>query len=154
TYESDDEVAIEAGDDDICHDLAIVFVPVPEPKQWKNRVHLDLASRSADDQHATVDRLLALGATHVDIGQDDVSWVVLADPAGNEFCVLAPGDRFDDPGSLEAITMDAAHPPRQARFWAEATGWHIDHESHMIASLRHPGGKPPALDLVAVPDPK
>jgi predicted enzyme related to lactoylglutathione lyase len=68
---------------------ALLFVPVPEEKTVKNRVHLDLAP---DDQAAEVERLLALGATRVDVGQGDVSWVVLADPEGNEFCVLTPRD--------------------------------------------------------------
>ena len=53
---------------------------------FPNRLHLDLAADG--DQGAEVDRLLALGATRVDVGQGDVPWVVLADPDGNEFCVL------------------------------------------------------------------
>jgi predicted enzyme related to lactoylglutathione lyase len=69
--------------------LPLVFVPVPEPKAVKNRVHLDLATESAEHQASEVERLLALGAVHADIGQGDVPWVVLADPEGNEFCVLA-----------------------------------------------------------------
>jgi hypothetical protein len=154
TFEAPAEVAIEPSDDDVCHDLAMVFVPVPEPKRYKNRIHIDMASRSIADQAATVDRLLAMGAHHVDVGQDDVEWVVLGDPEGNEFCVHSPGDRFDEPGALEAIVVDAHNPGRLARFWAEATGWHVDYESHLVASLRHPSGKPPALDLAAVGDPK
>ena len=71
--------------------LPLVFVPVPEPKTVKNRVHLDLASASVDHQAAEVGRLLGLGATRADIGQRDVPWVVLADPEGNEFCVLTAG---------------------------------------------------------------
>ena len=63
----------------------LLFVPVPEPKTIKNRLHLDF--RPAD-QDAEVTRLLALGATRADVGQGDESWVVLADPEGNEFCVL------------------------------------------------------------------
>jgi len=64
----------------------LLFVPVPEPKRSKNRLHLDFRP---DDRDAEVDRLLSLGATRVDLGQGDVSWVVLADPEGNEFCVLS-----------------------------------------------------------------
>ena len=64
--------------------------PPVRPKTGKNRLHLDLAPASGDDQTAEVERLLSLGATHVDSGQGDVSWVVLADPGGNEFCVLTP----------------------------------------------------------------
>jgi predicted enzyme related to lactoylglutathione lyase len=70
--------------------LPLVFVPVPEPKTAKNRVHLDLNTESAEHQAAEVERLLGLGATRADIGQGDVPWVVLADPEGNEFCVLTP----------------------------------------------------------------
>jgi predicted enzyme related to lactoylglutathione lyase len=67
----------------------LLFVAVPEVKTLKNRLHLDLRP---DDQDAEVDRLVALGATHVDIGQGNQSWVVLADPEGNEFCVLRSKD--------------------------------------------------------------
>ena len=65
---------------------------VTEPKTAKLRVHLDVAPYASDDQRAEVDRLRALGATDIDIGQRDVSWVVLADPEGNELCVLSPRD--------------------------------------------------------------
>jgi len=70
--------------------LPLVFVPVPEPKNGKNRLHLDLATESARHQAAEVERLLALGAVPADIGQGDVPWTVLADPEGNEFCVFVP----------------------------------------------------------------
>ena len=65
----------------------LIFVRVPESKAVKNRVHLDVSpiDRGRDEE---VERLLALGARHVDIGQGEQSWVVLADPEGNEFCVL------------------------------------------------------------------
>jgi predicted enzyme related to lactoylglutathione lyase len=63
----------------------IIFEPVSQRKQVKNRVHLDFRP---DDQDAEMARLTALGASRVDVGQGDVSWVVLADPEGNEFCVL------------------------------------------------------------------
>ena len=57
----------------------------------KNRVHLDVAPFAGDDHQAEVDRLLALGARRADVGQGpDVTWVVLTDPEGNEFCVLSP----------------------------------------------------------------
>jgi len=71
------------------------FVPVPEPKTVKDRLHLDLAPARDDDQDAQVEALLARGATRVDVGQHDrgdATWVVLADPEGNEFCVLSPRD--------------------------------------------------------------
>lgn len=64
----------------------LMFLPVPEAKTVKNRIHFDF---TPDDQQAEVDRLIALGARRVDIGQGEQNWVVLADPEGNEFCVLA-----------------------------------------------------------------
>jgi hypothetical protein len=69
----------------------LVFGTVPEGKTVKNRLHLDVAPGAGDDQAAEVERLLAKGATRVDVGQrGDETWVVLADPEGNEFCVLSP----------------------------------------------------------------
>jgi predicted enzyme related to lactoylglutathione lyase len=64
----------------------LLFVHAPDVKTAKNRLHLDLRP---DDRDAEVARLEQLGATRVDIGQGDVYWVVLADPEGNEFCVLS-----------------------------------------------------------------
>jgi predicted enzyme related to lactoylglutathione lyase len=63
----------------------LIFARVGEPKQIKNRLHLDFRP---DDQDAEVERLSALGASRIDVGQGEASWVVLADPEGNEFCVL------------------------------------------------------------------
>ena len=64
----------------------LIFAPVTEAEHAKSRLHLDFRP---DDQEAEVSRLLAAGARHVDIGQGTVPWVVLADPEGNEFCVLS-----------------------------------------------------------------
>ena len=67
-----------------------LFVEVPDDRVVKNRIHFDFRP---DDQQAEVERVIALGARHVDIGQTgDESWVVLADPEGNEFCILAADD--------------------------------------------------------------
>ena len=63
----------------------LLFLEVPEAKSVKNRLHIDLRP---DDQAAEVERALRLGARHVDIGQGEQTWVVLADPEGNEFCIL------------------------------------------------------------------
>ncbi len=70
----------------------LVFVPVPEGKTIKNRLHIDLAPGPDDDHAADVAALEARGAIRVDVGQVDKPWVVLADPEGNEFCVLTPRD--------------------------------------------------------------
>ena len=88
TYDGDDEVVLEppAGshEDGVVAD--VLFLRVPEEKTIKNRLHLDLRP---EDQQAEVHRLVGLGAMRVDVGQEaSVSWVVLADPEGNEFCVL------------------------------------------------------------------
>jgi predicted enzyme related to lactoylglutathione lyase len=72
--------------------VGMCFMPVTEPKRVKNRVHLDLTS-SAQDRDQEIERLVALGARRVDIGQTGAeSWTVLADPEGNEFCVIRPKD--------------------------------------------------------------
>jgi len=66
----------------------LVLASVPEGKTLKNRLHIDV-NPTDREQDEEVRRLLDLGARHADVGQGDVSWVVLADPEGNEFCVLA-----------------------------------------------------------------
>ena len=72
----------------------LVFVPVPEGKTVKNRLHIDLAPHLSQDRDAEIAALLERGAKRVDVGQsDDVTWTVLADPEGNEFCVLSARDR-------------------------------------------------------------
>ncbi|HZN76831.1 MAG TPA: VOC family protein [Micromonosporaceae bacterium] len=90
THSSDEEVVLEppAGsrEDGVVPDL--LFLRVPEEKAGKNRLHLDLRPL---DQAAEVARLEGLGARRADVGQgSDVKWVVMADPDGNEFCVLRP----------------------------------------------------------------
>ena len=98
THQEDDEVVLEppAGsrEDGVVPDL--LFLRVPESKSAKNRLHIDLRP---EDQAAEVARVEALGATRVDIGQGDQTWVVLADPEGNEFCILralAPEELAED----------------------------------------------------------
>lgn len=68
----------------------LVFVPVPEAKTVKNRLHIDLAPAPDESLQDAVDALVARGAARADVGQQDVPWVVLTDPEGNEFCVLTP----------------------------------------------------------------
>ncbi len=101
-YEAPDEVVLVPGyvDEQVIADTpwervppGLVFVPVAEGKAVKNRLHIDLAPHTSDDREAEIARLIASGATRVDVGQgDDVSWTVLADPEGNEFCVLSSRD--------------------------------------------------------------
>ncbi len=70
--------------------LPLMFVPVAEAKTVKNRVHLDVAPHLGEDHAAAVRELIEAGAVPADVGQGDVSWTVLADPEGHEFCVLSP----------------------------------------------------------------
>jgi predicted enzyme related to lactoylglutathione lyase len=134
--------------------LPLEFVPVQDQKTGKNRVHLDLSSASQEDQSAQVERLLAAGASRADIGQGDVPWEVLADPEGNEFCVLDPRDGYLDARPVAAIVLDCTRPDELARFWAEATGWDVHKTLPDFASLRAPGGTGPFLELLGVPDVK
>ena len=100
-YEAEDEAvivpprALEERAKDIPLDEqgpGLVFVTVPEGKSVKNRLHLDLAPGPDDDQAAEVAGIVEMGAKRVNVGQDEsvVKWVVMADPEGNEFCVLTP----------------------------------------------------------------
>lgn len=77
-----------------CIGPGLVFVPVPESKEVKNRLHLDLALHLSDDRDAEIKRLLDLGATWADVGQPhDATFDVFRDPEGNEFCLLSSRDR-------------------------------------------------------------
>jgi predicted enzyme related to lactoylglutathione lyase len=86
-WDQDQETAIRA----TCGGPKITWGGPPlMAKTGKNRLHFDLAPSGGGDQQTEVDRLVSLGASRVDIGQGEVSWVVMADPDGNEFCVLTP----------------------------------------------------------------
>ncbi|MER5372983.1 VOC family protein [Streptomyces sp. NPDC002553] len=135
--------------------VGIDVVPVPEAKTTaKNRVHLDLATTSAAHQAELVARLRSLGATPVDVGQGDVPWTVLADPEGNEFCVLEPREVYRDTGPIAAIVVDCADPRAMARFWGEATDWTLLEVSDGQAVLRSAKGVGPYLEFLRAPDVK
>jgi hypothetical protein len=87
THTEPDEVVLEppAGSPEDGTSPDILFLRVPEGKSVKNRLHIDLRP---EDQDAEVARAESMGARRVDIGQGDETWVVLADPEGNEFCIL------------------------------------------------------------------
>ena len=77
---------------DVNAPVGICFMPVSDAKTVKNRVHVDLTT-SAADRDQEIERLIGLGARRVDVGQTgEESWTVLADPEGNEFCVVRPKD--------------------------------------------------------------
>ncbi|MFF4031908.1 VOC family protein [Streptomyces sviceus] len=135
--------------------LGIDVVPVPEPKSaTKNRVHLDLATTSADHQAELVARLRAAGATPVDVGQGDVPWTVLADPEGNEFCVLEPREVYRDTGPIAAVVVDCVDPRAMARFWGAATDWTPHEVTDDQAVLRSVEGVGPYLEFLRTPDGK
>ncbi|MGW7426781.1 VOC family protein [Streptomyces sp. NPDC054813] len=135
--------------------VGIDVVTVPEPKTTtKNRTHLDLATTSAAHQAELVARLQALGATPADVGQGDVPWTVLADPEGNEFCVLEPREIYRDTGPIAAVVVDCADPRAMARFWAEVTDWTLREVSEDHAVLRSAKGTGPYLEFLRKPGAK
>ncbi|CAM4185663.1 VOC family protein [Nocardia ninae] len=153
TLDRPDEVDVAAHDPDGA-DLALAFLPAARAKHGKNRIHLDLASRSIDHQRLQVDRALSLGARRVDIGQGSVPWVVLADPEGNEFCVLEPREEYVDTGAVAAIVMDTRDPLRLAEFWSAASGWPVAHGGAQVAGLRSATGLGSWLEFVRTPEAK
>jgi hypothetical protein len=134
--------------------VPLLFVPVPEARTGKNRVHLDLATTSPAHQAELVARLTGLGASPLDIGQGDVPWAVMADPEGNEFCVLEPRDVYRGSGPVAAILTDCHDPAALAPFWTAAAGWQVREEEDGFAGLRSPDGTGPYLEFLRVPGEK
>jgi len=134
--------------------VCIDILRVPEPKTVKNRVHLDLTTTSATHQADLVARLLDLGARPLDVGQGDVPWTVLADPDGNEFCVLEPRPVYRDTGPIAAIVADCSDPQAMARFWSEAMAWPVHQVTAGYASLRSAQAVGPYLEFLRTPDAK
>jgi predicted enzyme related to lactoylglutathione lyase len=134
--------------------VCIDVLAVPEPKTVKNRVHIDLATTSAAHQADLVARLRDLGATPADVGQGDVSWTVLADPEGNEFCVLEPHPVYQDTGPMAEVVVDCADPRAMARFWGEAMDWTEHKVTGDYALMRSAQGVGPYLVFLRTPDVK
>ena len=115
------------------------FVPSTDPKRFPNRMHFDLSSRSREDQVATVERLLELGARHLDVGQGpDADHAVLADPEGNAFCILEPENQFVDSRRLGSLTWDGS--PAAGYFWREVLGWPLVWDQDDETAIRPPDG--------------
>jgi predicted enzyme related to lactoylglutathione lyase len=145
-WEIDDEISDEVDlvpTDDTR--FRIMFLPVPDNKTGKNRVHLDLTTTSIDDQQETVARLVGLGGCHIDIGQrPEEGHVVLADPEGNEFCVIEPGNSFlANCGRLGAINCDGTR--KVGYFWSEALGWPLVWDQNEETAIRAPDGTGPLI---------
>ncbi|WP_200308739.1 VOC family protein [Streptomyces adelaidensis] len=118
------------------------FLPTREPKTGPNQMHFDLTSTSLDDQKETVARALELGGRHIDIGQDpDDGHVVLADPEGNEFCVIEPGNNFlADCGFIGALASDGSQ--EVGYFWSKALNWPLVWDQDEETAIRSPHGGP------------
>ncbi|GAA0345378.1 VOC family protein [Streptomyces blastmyceticus] len=120
----------------------IRFLPAQEQKVGQNRMHFDLTSTSLEDQQQTVARALGLGARHIDVGQrPEEGHVVLADPEGNEFCVIEPGNKFlADCGFIGALACDGSQ--EVGYFWSEALGWPLVWDQDQETAIRSPHGGP------------
>ena len=124
--------------------LDLCFQRVPEPPSEPPRLHLDLLGGAGQTQE--VERLLGLGARHLDIGQRDVPWVVLADPEGKPCCVMEDRAVYADTGPIAALPLESAESDRDAAFWSWLTGW-TDAAGVAPRSLRHPSLLGPLLEL-------
>ncbi|HEX5879212.1 MAG TPA: VOC family protein [Actinomycetota bacterium] len=116
------------------------FLPSREQKSGPNQMHFDLTSTSLDDQQATVERALSLGGRHIDVGQrPEEGHVVLADPEGNEFCVIPPDNNFlADTGFIGALASDGSQ--EVGYFWSEALGWPLVWDQDLETAIQSPDG--------------
>ncbi len=141
--------------------LPLTFAATTAQKTTKNRIHLDLASHSSEHQASLVSRLETLGARQIDLGQRNVTWVVMADPEGNEFCVVShrgsvgkdPASAFGHLTPVAAIVFDCADPDAIAPRWAETTGWPALGQDDQGVWLRDLTSNGPYLDLHRVTEP-
>jgi catechol 2,3-dioxygenase-like lactoylglutathione lyase family enzyme len=134
-----DDIALVPRDDP---GIRIRFLATREQKTGPNQMHVDLTSTSLENQQETVARLLALGARHIDVGQrPEEEHVVLADPDGNEFCVIEPGNTFlADCGFIGALACDGSQAV--GYFWSEALGWPLVWDQDQETAIRSPRGGP------------
>ncbi|MEU9187378.1 VOC family protein [Streptomyces sp. NPDC048484] len=118
------------------------FLPTQERKVDQNQMHFDLTSTSLEDQQQTVARALELGAQHIDIGQrPEEGHVVLADPEGNEFCVIEPGNKFlADCGFIGALACDGSQ--EVGYFWSRTLGFPLVWDQDQETAIRSPHGGP------------
>ena len=121
--------------------FAIRFLPTEEPKTEPNWIHFDLTS-NLEAQESTVARVLALGGRHHDVGQlPEEEHVVLADPEGNEFCVIEAGNGFlADCGVIGALSSDGSQSV--GYFWSAALGWPLVWDQDEETAIRSPHGGP------------
>jgi hypothetical protein len=132
----------------------IVFVPVPEAKTRKNRIHLDLATYSPSEHADLVASLTDRGAERVDLGQGDADWVVLADLDGNEFCVVEPRPTHRYSGRLATIMLETVELQKTGEFWSTASGWRVLARGPAGTVLREPSWLGPYLVIGEHDEPK
>jgi predicted enzyme related to lactoylglutathione lyase len=139
TVESPRGVALVPSDDT---GFELRFVPTQQPKVGLNPMHFDLTSTSLERQQETVARALALGGRHFDVGQlPEEEHVVLADPEGNEFCVIEPGNSFlAECGFIGALSCDGSQ--EVGYFWSAALGWPLVWDQDQETAIRSPKGGP------------
>ena len=120
--------------------FALRFRPADRPKSRPNQVHFDLPSASYEDQQAAVERALSLGARHIDVGQlPEEEHVVLADPEGNEMCVIEPGNGFlAGTGVIGALSSDGSR--QVGHFWSRALGWPLVWDQDEETAIQAPAG--------------
>ena len=118
------------------------FLLTTQRKTVPNQMHFDLTSASIEAQQRTAMRALELGGRHIDIGQlPEDEHVVLADPEGNEFCVIEPGNNFlADCGFIGAVSSDGM--PDVGYFWSKALGWPLVWDQDQETAIRSPHGGP------------
>ncbi|MES5818726.1 VOC family protein [Streptomyces sp. RG80] len=122
------------------HGFRLRFVPTEDKKVGQNRMHFDLTSAVPEQQQETVDRALRLGARHIDVGQlPEEGHVVLADPDGNEFCVIEAGNNFlADTGFIGALACDGTQ--EIGYFWSAALGWPLVWDQDQETAIQSPHG--------------
>lgn len=121
-------------------EFRIHFQPSDEPRRGPNQMHFDLNSDSDEAQAAMVERVLALGGSHLDIGQgDDALHVVMADPEGNEFCVGEAGNSFTAGcGLIGCLSSDGSQAV--GYFWSAALGWPLVWDQDEETAIQSPRG--------------
>lgn len=121
-------------------EFPIRFEPGATPRTGPNQVHLHLTSASPSDQQATVARALQLGARHLDVGQQpDEGHIVLADPEGNEFCVIEAGNAYlAGCGFLGELACDGSQ--EVGRFWSEVLAWPLVWDQDEETAIQSPEG--------------
>ncbi len=120
--------------------VGLRFVAATTQKAGQSRLHLHLTSSTLEDQRHTVATALGPGGRHVDVGQlPEEDHIVLADPGGNEFCVIGPGNKFlAGCGFLGEVACDGTR--EVGLFWRDALGWPLVWDQDEETAVQLPGG--------------